>query len=165
MGGYSSEYSENDDGMVVKVMTIIVMVMTVIYMMMIIIVTAVLVATLQNTVRPSIIREDIFTYQHIRINLPHKVLFRKIYLPPHYLGMQQTSSGSRRLQSSKATRLGKMIIFQRIPGTRLSPSCVFNLMEHIPCRYENILFKGENVLTPKTLQQVGASKSRTSFKI
>ena len=24
------------------------------------------------------------------------------------------------------------------------------------CRYENILFKGENVLTPKTLQQVGA---------
>ena len=116
---------------------------------------------------PTIVREDIFMYLHIRINLPHKVLLKRIYYDifTTISGMQQTSSGSRRLQSSKATRLGKMIIFQRIPGTRLSPSCVFNLMEYIACRYENILFKGENVLTPKTLQQVGASKSRTSFKI
>ena len=34
---------------------------------------------------------------------------------------------------------------------------IYLIMEHIACRYENILFKGENVLTPKTLQQVGAS--------
>ena len=59
-----------------------------------------------------------------------------------------------------------MTIFQRTPGTKCSLSFIFcaklidqncagmRIFFSKFCRYENILFKGENVLTPKTLQQV-----------
>ena len=68
-------------------------------------------------------------------------------------GMQQMSFGFPRHPSSKATRLGKMNISQRTPGKN---SVLHKSNKHF--RYENILFKGENVLTPKTLQQVGPTE-------
>ena len=80
----------------------------------------------------------------------------------HISGMQQTSFGFPQLQSSRVTRLGKMTTFQRTPGIKLLlagmfvPRIIDLISETYCCRYENILFKGENVLTPKTLQQVEA---------
>ena len=76
-------------------------------------------------------------------------LLENIFFP----GMQQMSFGFPRHPSSKATRLGKMNISQRTPGKN---SVLHKSNKHF--RYENILFKGENVLTPKTLQQVGPTE-------